>query len=165
MRALWRSQNPESCLSHDERPRRRARGIFASLWNIGEILLRGLTTHDFCGWWKAWSRGLWRRFGRGGVERCGLRAFSLLACRGTRGFALCARSANTNGPNGSEGSGFGAVLHFCRGQAHCPGGCVEEHFAISSRPVVFGPDAQCMPHADDGSSAATLRRRRTRERR
>ena len=30
--------------------------------------LRGLATHDFCGWSRAWSRGLWRRIGKRGVQ-------------------------------------------------------------------------------------------------
>jgi len=76
--------------------------------------LRGLATHDFCGWSRAWCRSLRRRVGKGVGYWRGSHHFGLCVCRGARREIPCPRSAYANCPTVSGRLGFAPILQRSR---------------------------------------------------
>jgi hypothetical protein len=72
--------------------------------------LRGLTTHDFCGWWRAWCRGLWRRRGHHVVQWGQPRCSNLGDDKGVSRDILRTRSAHATVPTAFNRCGFGPIL-------------------------------------------------------
>ena len=73
--------------------------------------LRGVATHDFCGWSRAWSRGLRRRSGHQIVQQGQQCSFNPRHDKGESRDILCTRSAHAASPTALNCCGFGPILH------------------------------------------------------
>lgn len=98
--------------------------------------LRGLATHDFCGWWRAWFRGLWRRIGLQIVQRGQPCSFNPGDDKEESRDNLCTRSAHPACPTALNRCGFGPILRRHTGEEFSLTVCKEKNlttFAVSQQ--------------------------------